>query len=270
MPKIGLRLLGESLPKLTPSGDPVAITGLVSEDTGVILTALEAIDERANARDKEGKEHEKLGAGAKKALAELAGFSAPKGAPAPILPPRRVDPVRGEQGARRELTFTTRAWLDATSSRPRLGRGGGDGVAGGLPATTIGARAMVDVLGRAPLEGPRLAAFHAYAEGGELRAREAAVELLGDRDGGEGRARPPREGAHRQVGRADRDGGRGVDQAPAAGEHRDEAGEEAREGHADAGERGRAGRAVGGHRQRAGRARRKPRPFKTTPSWSTG
>ncbi len=182
MPKIGLRLLGESLGKLTPSSDPVAITGLVSEDTGVLLTTLEAIDERANAREKDGKEKEKLGPSAKKALAELAGFSAPKGAPAPIL--RRVSWIRclaSKALAGSDFHDKALAGCDIEPPAPS-----GDAAKTtwpeGLPATTIGGRAMVDVIGRAPIVGPRLAAFRAYAEDGELRAREAAIDLLGDHD----------------------------------------------------------------------------------------
>ena len=47
-----------------------------------------------------------------------------------------------------------------------------------LPATSIGARAVVAVIGRAEITGPRLAAFQRYALGEELRAREEAFDVL--------------------------------------------------------------------------------------------
>src|SRR5262249_26773726 len=46
-------------------------------------------------------------------------------------------------------------------------------------SSSIGARAMVDVIGRGGITGPRLTAWRAFANGSDLRAREAAVELLG-------------------------------------------------------------------------------------------
>jgi cyclophilin family peptidyl-prolyl cis-trans isomerase len=49
---------------------------------------------------------------------------------------------------------------------------------GDLPAASIGARAVVRAMGRAEITGARLAAWRAYAEGGERRVRQAAIELI--------------------------------------------------------------------------------------------
>jgi cyclophilin family peptidyl-prolyl cis-trans isomerase len=55
-------------------------------------------------------------------------------------------------------------------------------------AGSIGARAIVDVIGRADITGARLAAWRSYATGGDLRAREAALELIADHEEIEGAA----------------------------------------------------------------------------------
>jgi cyclophilin family peptidyl-prolyl cis-trans isomerase/HEAT repeat protein len=178
VPRVGPRLLAEALPALVPSSDPIAITGLVSEDTGVLLTVLEGV---ADALVKDAGEPKKaraeLGPKAKKALADLADFKAPKGVPAPVL--RRVAWIRclaAEALARADYKDKALLACDVSEGDPK-----GDAPEG-LPGGTIGARAVVEVLGRAPLEGPRLEAFRVYADRGDLRAREAALELLEKHD----------------------------------------------------------------------------------------
>ncbi|WP_437578447.1 peptidylprolyl isomerase [Sorangium sp. So ce887] len=156
----GQRALADALPALVPSADPIALTGLVSEDFGVLLTALDALGAAGAAR---------------KPLRELAALPPPPSAPAAIL--RRV------------------AWLRCGAARLLAGANhreplllGCDVTAPADPASkpdaaapvrgSIGARAVVEVIGRGAITGARLAALRAYAESGELRAREAAIELI--------------------------------------------------------------------------------------------
>ena len=167
--KAGQRALGEALPALVPSADPLALTGLVGEDFGVLLATLDALD----------------GPGAaKKALAQLASLPAPPTPPEPVA--RRL------------------AWLRCTAARvlaaanyrdkALLGCEAGLEPAGSLPAaeempmSSIAGRAVVAAIGGAELVGPRLAAFRAYARYGDLRAREAALELLEKHDEVDGAA----------------------------------------------------------------------------------
>ena len=163
--KPGQRALAAALAGLVPSSDPVALTGLVGEDFGVLLTTLESIADPSPAR---------------KPLTELAALPPPPGAPAQIL--RRVSLLRC--GAARTLAgadFRDKLLVacDVTPTDP-------DG--GASPAGGIGARALVDVIGRAAITGPRLAAFRARVLEGDVRAREAALELLEQHDEVEGAA----------------------------------------------------------------------------------
>ncbi|XXX78545.1 peptidylprolyl isomerase [Sorangium sp. So ce134] len=160
----GQRALADALAPLVPSADPIALTGLVSDDLGVLLTALDALGSAGAAR---------------KPLRELAALPPPPSAPAAIL--RRV------------------AWLRCGAARLLVGANYRDPLLLGCDVTapsdpgskpdaaapargSIGARAAVEVLGREAITGARLAAFRAYAESGDLRAREAAIELIASHD----------------------------------------------------------------------------------------
>jgi cyclophilin family peptidyl-prolyl cis-trans isomerase len=143
----GQRALASALPSLVPAADPVSLTGLVGEDFGVLLVTIEQLDEPAAAR---------------KTLADLAALPPPPAAPPQIA--RRVSMLRC--GAARLLAgadLQDKLLVDCDVS--------------GAPSP-IGARAAVDVIGRGEIVGARLAAYRERVGGGDLRAREAALELL--------------------------------------------------------------------------------------------
>lgn len=155
--KPGQRALAAALPALSPSADPVALTGLVSEDFGVITAALDALTDAT---------------AAKKTLGELASLPPPPGAPPAIA--RRVSMLRC--GAARLLAgeaFRDERLLACDVTGPSAG---------------IGARARVAVLGKAPIKGARLDAYRELVGKGDIRAREAALELLGEHEEIEGAA----------------------------------------------------------------------------------
>ncbi|WP_437678002.1 peptidylprolyl isomerase [Sorangium sp. So ce131] len=159
----GQRALADALAGLVPSADPIALTGLVSEDFGALLTALDALA----ARD--------ASAAARKPLRDLAALPPPPDAPAAVL--RRVSQLRCAAakllagGNYREPLLVG---CDVTApADPEAKPDAAAPVRG-----SFGARAAVEVIGREAIEGARLAAFRAYAEGGDLRAREAAIALL--------------------------------------------------------------------------------------------
>jgi len=175
----GQRALEPLLPELAPSADPVAMTGLVGEDLGVLLEVLAALDAPG---------------GARKLLRDLAALPPPPSAPPSIV--RRVawirclaaklvvgsiytDPILAGcdiTGA----TNTGAAGSEGASDAGAPDAAGSRSLAGAAPSvvSSIGARAIVDVLGRGEITGARLEAWRGYATGGDLRAREAALELL--------------------------------------------------------------------------------------------
>jgi cyclophilin family peptidyl-prolyl cis-trans isomerase/HEAT repeat protein len=155
--KGGQHELAAILPGLVPAADPVSLTGLVGEDFNVLLTALGSIKDPAPAR---------------KALADLATLPPPPGAPEAVL--RRVSMLRCD-AAKALAGADFRDKLLAACDVTTLGGG-------------IGMRAAVEVIGRAPITGPRLAAFKERLREGDTRAREAAVELLEKHDEVEGAA----------------------------------------------------------------------------------
>ncbi|MFO0588648.1 MAG: peptidylprolyl isomerase [Polyangiaceae bacterium] len=228
--KAGQRALADAVPKILPSADPVALTGLVSEDFTATLAALEAMTEPGSAE---------------KALREIAGRAPPPSPPRSIA--RRLswmrclaaklvvgknyrDPllakcdVAAAEGASPGQgtspapsapnsaganpaapgTPSTAAAANtvapgsgptaaaANTAAPAAGKntasasstspGGGDAGAAEWRATSISARMTVEVLGRAEITGARLAAWKAFAEGADIRAREAAIELLEEHD----------------------------------------------------------------------------------------
>ncbi|MFT3775504.1 MAG: peptidylprolyl isomerase [Minicystis sp.] len=155
--KPGQRALAAAIPALVPSSDPVALTALVGDEFGVILTAVESLTEVGSA---------------KKALAELAVLPPPPGAPAAVL--RRVSMLRCAAARLLAGTDPREEHLlacDVTS-----------------PPAGIGARARVAVLGKAEITGPRLAVYRELVEKGDIRAREAALELLEEHEEIEGAA----------------------------------------------------------------------------------
>ncbi|WP_437744348.1 peptidylprolyl isomerase [Sorangium sp. So ce1504] len=156
----GQRALADAVAALVPSADPIALTGLVSEDFGVLLTALDALGSAGAAR---------------KALRDLAALPPPPSAPAAIL--RRVAWLRC--GAARLLAggdYRDPLLLGCDVTAPA--EPGSKPDAGAPVRGSIGARAVVEVIGRDAITGARLAAFRAYAASGDLRAREAAIELI--------------------------------------------------------------------------------------------
>jgi cyclophilin family peptidyl-prolyl cis-trans isomerase len=165
----GERALVEALPKLAPPTDPVAMTGLIGEELGVLLAVLESLD---------GWKPDGPGA---KTLRDLATLALPSGAPAALL--RRVTHIRC--GAAKLLAVAN--WREpllvscdagepaAAAAAPDAGA---PSDASKLAGGSIGLRAVVAVLGRAEITGPRLQAWRSIALDGELRAREAALELL--------------------------------------------------------------------------------------------
>ncbi len=148
--KGGQHALAAALPELVPSRDPVALTGLVADGYGVLLAAIEALTDAAPAR---------------KALAELASLPPPPGAPPQIL--RRVSMLRCDAAkalAGADFRDKLLASCDVTT--------GGE----------IGERATIAVIGRGDITGPRLTAYRTRVHEGDLRAREAALELLEKHD----------------------------------------------------------------------------------------
>lgn len=159
--KAGERALEGAIPALVPSTDAVAMTGLVGDDFGVLLAALDALD-RPGAADE--------------ALRGLAALAVPPGAPATVV--RRA------------------AWLRCTSAKLLAGANPGDprlvGCAGVAPGgdagapdpagASIAARARVAVLGRAPIRGARLAIYRQLVGSPDVRVREAALGLLATHD----------------------------------------------------------------------------------------
>lgn len=142
----GQRAIEKLLPGLAPSADPVALTGLVGEDLGVLLEALALLEAPG---------------GARKLLRDLAALPPPPSAPPSIA--RRI------------------AWIRCLSAKIVAGSLHTDPLLAACDTSgtsSIGARSIVDVLGRAEITGARLEAWRRFATGGDLRAREAALELL--------------------------------------------------------------------------------------------
>jgi cyclophilin family peptidyl-prolyl cis-trans isomerase len=181
----GRAALFEALTQLAPSSDPIALTGLVGDDFGVLLATLDVVDALLNPPDAA---HVEPSANAKKALSAMAKLPMPPSAPAPVA--RRVAWVRCSAARalagnrfRDEDLLACDVTADAKKSDDSKGP-----AALGLPSGTIGARAVVTAIGRAEITGPRLAAFEAYARFGEVRAREQALELVEDHEEIEGSA----------------------------------------------------------------------------------
>jgi len=158
----GQRALAQALPSLVPAADPVALTGLVGDDLGALLTALESLEAPGAAR---------------KALRDLAALSPPPEAPPAIA--RRVSWLRCAAAAAlagEDHRDPLLVGCDVTAPPEAPAPAGAEPRP--APAGSIGARAVVQVIGRGEITGARLAAWRAHAEGGERRARQAAIELI--------------------------------------------------------------------------------------------
>jgi cyclophilin family peptidyl-prolyl cis-trans isomerase len=180
----GQRALADAVPALAPPSDPIAQTGLVGEGLAPLLVTLESLEEPGKAR---------------KLLRELAALPVAPGAPPALV--RRIAWIRCSAAK----LVVGEAWNDALLARcdptavPADAAGTKPGTAaatdagapdageaprdGGAPAAargggSIGARAVIAVLDRAELRGPRLRAWLGYARGADVRARETALELL--------------------------------------------------------------------------------------------
>lgn len=179
--RAGQRALAEAIPGLIPSSDPVALTALIGDEMGVILAALDALDSGVPPPPK-----------TRSALRELAAIPAPPAAPATIL--RRLSWLRcaaakavsGENFREPLLTGCDLTGPAASALPTAPPSSAPDASAPGAPAPagagSIGARAIVEVIGRGEITGARLAAWRTFARGGDLRAREAALELLETHD----------------------------------------------------------------------------------------
>jgi cyclophilin family peptidyl-prolyl cis-trans isomerase len=163
----GQRALAQSVSSLVPSADPIALSGLMGSDFGVLLSVLDSLDAPGAAR---------------KALRDLAALPPPPSAPAAVL--RRVTWLRC--AAAKLLAgddFRDPALLGCDVTTPNDPATAPDPApAGAPPRGSIGARAVVEVIGRGEIIGARLAAWRSYAESGDLRAREAALELIAAHD----------------------------------------------------------------------------------------
>ncbi|MEP7119872.1 MAG: peptidylprolyl isomerase [Byssovorax sp.] len=167
--KAGQRALDDALPALVPSSDPVALTGLVGADFGVVLAVLTMLDGPGSA---------------KKALAEIAALPTPPKPPEPVarrLAWLRCSAARVLAGVsyRDKALLGCEAGLEPPGSPPAVDA---------FPMSSIAGRAVVAAIGGAEIVGPRLVAFRAYALHGDRRAREAALELLEKHDEVDGAA----------------------------------------------------------------------------------
>jgi cyclophilin family peptidyl-prolyl cis-trans isomerase len=144
----GQKALSQALPTLVPGRDPLAMTSLGTDAYGPLLVALEGL--RAPPPK-----------GAERTLYELAGLTLPKEAPAPLA--RRVVRLR----CRAASLLVEGAFED-----PLIVNCDPD------PDGLIGQRALLDVIGRRPIEGRRLSAFRKLATSSHLRVKEGALELL--------------------------------------------------------------------------------------------
>jgi cyclophilin family peptidyl-prolyl cis-trans isomerase len=168
--KPGQKALAAALPGLVPATDPVSLTGLVGDDLGVLLTTLDAVT-LPSARERSATSTD-VGP-AKKALADLATLAVPPAPGAPLQILRRISLLRC--AAARTLAGSN--VYDKLLVECDVAPSGG-----------AGHRAMVQVLGRDAIVGARLGVLRERLREGDLRAREAALELLEKHDEVEGAA----------------------------------------------------------------------------------
>ncbi len=153
---VGQKALIEALPALVPQPSAIAQATLIGDELSVLLTVIESLDAPSKARP---------------ALTEMAKLAAPPQAPPALV--RRLSWIR---------CLSAKVLAGANHQDPLLSGcdlGGGDGSS---PGPAIGARAMVDVLGRGNLTGARYRAWLEIAMRGELRARERALEIIAEHE----------------------------------------------------------------------------------------
>jgi cyclophilin family peptidyl-prolyl cis-trans isomerase/HEAT repeat protein len=159
----GKRGLAELVPKLAPK-EPVDTKALLQAELHVLLTVLDGLD---TAR------------GAGRELEALAKLTLPEGASA--AEKRRLAWLRcgaAKALAGKSISNPLLIACDVAGESDAQRDPPDPKAIAGLVRGNIGQRALVAVLGRAPLEGARLAAWKSYALAGELRAREDALALL--------------------------------------------------------------------------------------------
>jgi cyclophilin family peptidyl-prolyl cis-trans isomerase len=174
----GQRTLQAAIGSLVPASDAVASTA-TGDEIGVLIAVLGALEAPGKAT---------------KELKSLAALAPPPAAPPTVL--RRLswlrclaaglvagtDP-RDRLLAACDLTATTELSAASVADAGPTDAGAADAgtKAPGQPGS-IGARTIVDVLDRARIEGANLKLYKEHALGGDLRARQAAVELLPKHD----------------------------------------------------------------------------------------
>lgn len=188
--KAGQGALAAAVPAILPPADPIALTGLVSEDFGATLAVLEALTDAGSAE---------------KALREIASRPAPPSPPAPIarrLSWLRCAAAKAVVGKNYRDPLLVKCEIPAASAAspapsapaaPSAAASAAPSASAGAPApdpraTSIAPRAIVEVIGRGEITGARLAAWRSYADGPDLRAREAAIALLEQHDEVDGAA----------------------------------------------------------------------------------
>ncbi len=169
--KAGQNALAEVLPTLLPAA-PLSEEALLHEDTHVLVATLDGFTSAGKAA---------------RTLEQIAKLSLPEGAS--LAAKRRLSWIRcgaakvlAGKSVSNPLLLACDVAQEAESRKDALD----EKVSATLVKGTVGQRAMVAVLGRAPIEGARLTAFQAYARYGELRAREDALALLEEHDEVEG------------------------------------------------------------------------------------
>ncbi|WP_052376221.1 peptidylprolyl isomerase [Chondromyces apiculatus] len=173
---VGQRALAQALPSILPPTEAAALGGA---ELGPLLTTLEALESAGAAR---------------KVLRDLAVLPLPPGALPAVA--RRLSWIRCTSAVALvdgdvtdallvgcDVTAATSTTPGSAPAAPASDDAGAapppDAGGGGPGAGAIGARAVVQVLGRGQITGGRLAVWRAHALGGDRRARQAALELIG-------------------------------------------------------------------------------------------
>jgi len=160
--RAGQRALSAALRKMVPSTEPVASTALVSPDMGPMLATMNGLTDLRKA---------------KSTLKKIARLSPPPEAPKPVL--RRLSWLRCTAAkllAERDYTRPELRACDLEVSK--------EDQAADPITSSIGARAVVAAIGvdGVKIRRARLEAWRSYADGGDVRARQAALQLLAGHD----------------------------------------------------------------------------------------
>ena len=168
----GQRTLQGAIGALVPTADAIGSTAM-GEEIGVIIAALGALEAPGKAT---------------KDLKALAALAPPPSAPMTVL--RRLSWMRclaaglvagSDPRDRLLVACDLTASVEAPKNDGDAGAPDGGAKVVGQPGS-IGARTIVDVLDRGRIEGANLKLYKEHALGGDLRAREAAIELLAKHD----------------------------------------------------------------------------------------